>query len=53
LAEASEDPGVVFADIDLGLSGEARARIPALKHGRPFEIELAGAAQGAARKEAS
>ena len=53
LAEAGEDPGVVFADIDLGLSGEARARIPALKHGRPFEIELAGAAQGAARKEAS
>jgi predicted amidohydrolase len=53
LAEAGEDPGVVFADIDLALSGEARARIPALKHGRPFEIEIAGAAQGAARKEAS
>jgi deaminated glutathione amidase len=52
LAEAGEDPGVVFADIDLTLSEEARARIPVLKHGRPFEIEIAGGAD-AARKEAS
>jgi len=53
LAEAGEDPGVVFADIDLALSGVARARIPSLQHGRPFEIEIAGAPQVAARKEAS
>jgi deaminated glutathione amidase len=52
LAEAGEDPGVVFADIDPAQSEEVRARIPALKHGRPFEIEIAGGAD-AARKEAS
>lgn len=54
LAEAGEDPGVVFADIDLALSEEARARIPSLKHGRPFEIEIAGGREATdARKEAS
>lgn len=52
LAEAGEDPGVVFADIDPAQSAEVRARIPALKHGRPFEVEIAGGAD-AARKEAS
>lgn len=51
LAEAGEDPCVVFADIDVSQSEAARARIPALKHGRPFEIEIA--APAAARKEAS
>ena len=44
LAEGGEDPCVVFADIDLAASDEARARIPALKHGRDFEVEIAGAA---------
>jgi predicted amidohydrolase len=39
LAEAGEEPGVIFADIDLAASEEARARIPALKHGRDFAIE--------------
>ena len=53
LAEAGEDPGVVFADIDLAHSEEVRARIPSLKHGRPFEIEIAGGRHGATRKEAS
>jgi predicted amidohydrolase len=38
LAEAGEDPGVIFAEIDLGESEAARARIPSLKHGREFEI---------------
>ena len=28
LAEGGEEPGVVFADIDLAASAEARARIP-------------------------
>ncbi len=43
LAEGGEDPGVVFADIDVAASEEARARIPALKHGRGFEVEIASA----------
>ncbi|MGV1015539.1 MAG: nitrilase-related carbon-nitrogen hydrolase, partial [Methyloceanibacter sp.] len=42
LAEAGEEPGVIFADIDLAESDRARGRIPALKHGRGFEIEIAG-----------
>jgi deaminated glutathione amidase len=41
MAEAGEDPGVIFADIDLAAVAEARARIPALKHGREFEVEVA------------
>ncbi|HWM32141.1 MAG TPA: carbon-nitrogen hydrolase family protein [Methyloceanibacter sp.] len=41
LAEAGEEPGVIFADLDLAASEEARARIPALAHGRTFEIEIA------------
>ncbi len=51
LAEAGEDPCVIFADIDVGQSEAARARIPALKHGRAFDIEIASPAP--ARKEAS
>jgi len=53
LAEAGEEPGVIFADIDLAASEEARARIPAIKHGREFEIEIAGEAVERARREAS
>lgn len=53
LAEGGEDPSVIFADIDLAASEEARARIPALEHGRSFEVEIAGAALGEVRKEAS
>jgi predicted amidohydrolase len=53
LAEAGEEPGVVFADIDLAASAEARARIPALKHGREFEVEIAGPIPQPARREAS
>ena len=43
LAEAGEDPQILLADIDLGLSAEARAKIPSLKHGREFEVEIGGA----------
>jgi len=52
LAEGGEDPCVVFADIDLAASDEARARIPALKHGRGLEVEIADAAraEGAEQK---
>ncbi|HLO22104.1 MAG TPA: carbon-nitrogen hydrolase family protein [Methyloceanibacter sp.] len=53
VAEGGEDPSVIFADIDLAASEEARARIPALKHGRSFEVEIADAALGKVRKEAS
>lgn len=53
LAEAGADPCVVFAEIDLSRSDEARVAIPALKHGRPFEIEAAPGAPDLARKEAS
>jgi predicted amidohydrolase len=53
IAEAGEDPGVIFADIDLAAVAKARQRIPALKHGRTFDIEIAGGAPQAARKEAS
>ena len=53
LAEGGEDPSVIFADIDLAASEEARARIPALEHGRSFEVEIAGTARGEVRKEAS
>jgi predicted amidohydrolase len=53
LAEAGEEPAVIFADIDLAASAEARARIPALKHGREFAVEIAGRSPQAARREAS
>jgi predicted amidohydrolase len=53
LAEAGEEPGLIFADIDLAASEEARARIPVIKHAREFEVEIAGDAVERARKEAS
>lgn len=52
LAEAGEDPCVVLADIDLALCEDVRARIPSLKHGRPFEIEVDGT-EAPVRKAAS
>ena len=47
LAEAGDEPGVIFADIDLAQSAEARARIPSLQHGREFEVEIVDAREGA------
>ena len=44
LAEAGEDPQIILADIDPGLSAEARAKVPSLRHGRDFEVEISGAA---------
>lgn len=38
LAEGGIDPGLIMAEIDLGLVTEARGRIPALDHGRRFEV---------------
>jgi deaminated glutathione amidase len=37
LAEGGTEPGVFVADIDPQLSVEARAKIPALTHDRPFQ----------------
>lgn len=53
LAEAGEEPGVIFADIDLAASAEARARIPAIKHGREFQVEIVSGTATASRREAS
>jgi deaminated glutathione amidase len=38
IAEAGTEPGVTMAEIDLSLVAEARSRIPALDHGRRFEV---------------
>ncbi|ACL60781.1 carbon-nitrogen hydrolase family protein [Methylobacterium nodulans] len=44
LAEADgAEPGVILAEIDLGLVADARARIPALRHAKPFTVETATA----------
>jgi predicted amidohydrolase len=43
LAEAGEDPQILLADIDLGLCAETRTKIPSLRHGREFEVEIVGA----------
>jgi predicted amidohydrolase len=36
LAEGGTDPGIIMADLDLNAVNEARARIPALQHDRPY-----------------
>ncbi len=36
IADGGTDPGVTFADLDLGRVTDARRRIPALAHDRPF-----------------
>jgi predicted amidohydrolase len=43
LAEAGTEPGVVLAEIDPAKVLDARGRIPALKHARPFKVEIAAA----------
>jgi predicted amidohydrolase len=54
VAEAGGDLGVVVADIDPGEVEKARARIPSLRHDRPFEIARAAhALTGASTREAS
>ena len=37
LAEGGTDPGVIVADIDPALVDDARARVPNLRHDRPFQ----------------
>jgi predicted amidohydrolase len=43
LAEAGNEPGIILAEIDTSLVADARGRIPALKHARPFKVEIASA----------
>ena len=38
IAEAGTEPGVTMAEIDLALVAQARQRVPALDHGRRFEV---------------
>lgn len=38
LAEGGTDPGVILADIDLGILEDVRQRVPSLKHDRPFAV---------------
>lgn len=47
LAEGGSEPGLVMAKIDLALVADARARIPTLKNGRPFRVEVAKAGERA------
>ncbi|NNM71247.1 carbon-nitrogen hydrolase family protein [Enterovirga aerilata] len=51
LADGTAEPGIVMAEIDLALVAEARGRIPALKHGRPFTVEVARSAPRLAAAE--
>jgi deaminated glutathione amidase len=39
LAEAGEDPCVIYAEIDSTKSDDARQRIPTLRHGRTFSLK--------------
>lgn len=43
LAEAGNEPGVILAEIDLAEVTNARARIPSLRHTRPFAVETESA----------
>jgi predicted amidohydrolase len=49
LAEAGTEPGVILAEIDVGLVADARARIPTLKNARAFEVEAVPAPRPAGR----
>lgn len=43
LADAGgAEPGIILAEIDLAQVAEARARIPALQHARPFTVDRVG-----------
>ncbi|HYD32243.1 MAG TPA: carbon-nitrogen hydrolase family protein [Azospirillaceae bacterium] len=39
LADAGEEPGIVVAEIDRTRVAEARGKIPALRHDRPFRMD--------------
>jgi len=46
LAEAGNEPGIIMAEIDLAAVGDARGKIPALRHTRPVHVNLAKPASG-------
>jgi predicted amidohydrolase len=46
VAEGGVEPGVVMAEIDPALVAEARGRMPALEHGRRFEVSGPGTQRG-------
>lgn len=52
LVEGGRDPEVLIADVDLTQVEDARRRIPALRHGRRFELEVLNPAAGVASSEA-
>ncbi|WP_146300159.1 carbon-nitrogen hydrolase family protein [Nitratireductor mangrovi] len=53
-AEAEGDePGIIVADIDTEASTKARAKIPNLRNGRDFAVEVAAAGATAARRAAA
>jgi len=52
VAEAGTEPCVITAEIDLAQVTEARRRVPALTHDRPFEMP-AGTGEAAPRRAAS
>ena len=45
LADGGTEPGLAMATIDLSLVAEARARIPALGHARPFRVAVQNGAE--------
>jgi predicted amidohydrolase len=53
VAESGTEPGVLFADIDVGKVAEARGRIPALKNDRLFAVPDAPPLEDGERRAAS
>ncbi|TPQ26629.1 carbon-nitrogen hydrolase family protein [Cupriavidus pinatubonensis] len=52
LAEAGDEPDVIYARIDTAAVDTARSRIPSLTHDRPFDIMTAGVKIASKSKEA-
>ena len=46
VAEGASEPGVIMAEIDPALVAEARGKVPALEHGRRFEVSAPGVGGG-------
>ena len=46
VAEGGVEPGLVMAEIDPALVAEARGQVPALEHGRRFEVSGPGTQRG-------
>ncbi|MDA0998560.1 MAG: carbon-nitrogen hydrolase family protein [Proteobacteria bacterium] len=40
LADGGDQVGITYADLDMTLPAEARARIPALRHDRPYTLDV-------------